>query len=70
MNLPEVEHTANQWESDGNDRYKISNRVYEMTYDIWEDTKYDHNAQKSVPVAWYVSWNVNTRNPSNLYYSG
>lgn len=70
LSTPEVEHTANQWESDGNDRYKISNRVYEMTYDIWEDTKYDHNAQKSVPVAWYVSWNVSTRNPSNLYYSG
>lgn len=69
LSTPEVEHTSNLWESNGHDRYKISNRVYEMTYDIWEDTKYDHNAQKSVPVAWYVSWEVSTRNPSNLYYS-
>ena len=50
LSTPEVEHTSNLWESNGHDRYKISNRVYEMTYDIWEDTKYDHNAQKSVPV--------------------
>lgn len=69
LSTPEVQHTSNQWESDGHDRYKISNRVYEMTYDIWEETKYDHNANKSVPVAWYVSWDVRTRNPSNLYYS-
>lgn len=69
LSTPEVEHTSNLWESNGHDRYKISNRVYEMTYDIWEDTKYDHNAQKSVPVAWYISWDVSTRNPSNLYYS-
>lgn len=69
LSTPEVQHTSNLWESNGHDRYKISNRVYEMTYDIWEDTKYDHDAKKSVPVAWYVSWDVSTRNPSNLYYS-
>ena len=69
LSTPEVEHTSNLWESTGHDRYIISNRVYEMTYSIWEDTKYDHNTQKTIPVAWYISWDVSTRNPSNLYYS-
>lgn len=49
LSTPEVQHTSNLWESDGHDRYKISNRVYEMTYDIWEETKYDHDAQNPFP---------------------
>ena len=35
---------------------KISNRVYQMTCSIWEDTKYDRETKQSVPIAWYVTY--------------
>ena len=52
-------------------RENISNRVYQMTYRIREDTAYDHKLKKQVPVAWYVSWSVEYNLPprKDPYYS-
>ena len=60
LRTPEVEHTANEWRKTDNWRNdeEISNRVYRMTCGIWEDTKYDRETKQSVPVAWYVTWDV------------
>ena len=56
LRTPEIEHTGNQWKDTDNWRadQKISNRVYQMTCSIWEDTKYDRETKQSIPVAWYV----------------
>ena len=58
LRTPEIEHTGNQWKDTDNWRadQKISNRVYQMTCSIWEDTKYDRETKQSVPIAWYVTW--------------
>lgn len=64
LRTPQVEHTNNQWEDNPHrDGEQISNRVYKMNYDIWEDTKYNRDTKESVPVAWYVSWNVYLNSP-------
>ena len=46
---------------------KISNRVYQMTCSIWEDTKYDRETKQSVPIAWYVTWEVRIHSPKQGY---
>lgn len=67
LRTPEVMHTANQWRTSprNNDWEEISNRVYRMSCNIWEHTKYDREAKQSVADAWYVSWDVDVRSPKN-----
>ena len=69
LRTPEVEHTGNEWRKTDNWRNdeEISNRVYRMTGGIWEDTKYDRETQQSVPVAWYVTWDVYVNSPKEGY---
>lgn len=69
LRTPEVTHTANEWHKKDNWRNdeEISNRVYRMTCGIWEDTKYDRETQQSVPVAWYVTWDVYVNSPKQGY---
>lgn len=69
LRTPEIEHTGNQWKDTDNWRadQKISNRVYQMTCSIWEDTKYDRETKQSVPVAWYVTWEVRIHSPKQGY---
>lgn len=69
LRTPEVEHTANEWRKTDNWRNdeEISNRVYRMTCGIWEDTKYDRETKQSVPVAWYVTWDVYVNSPKQGY---
>ena len=69
LRTPEIEHTGNQWKDTDNWRadQKISNRVYQMTCSIWEDTKYDRETKQSIPVAWYVTWDVYVNSPKNGY---
>jgi len=64
-----VEHTANKWEKTDYDYQSISNMVYKMHYRVYEDTTYDRETEKSVPVAWYVTWRVYTNHPRD-YYAG
>jgi hypothetical protein len=69
LRTPEVAHTSNQWQSKDNwrDKEEISNRVYRMTCSVWEDTKYDRETKQSVPVAWYVTWDVYVNSPKKGY---
>ena len=69
LRTPEVKHTANEWRKTDNWRNdeEISNRVYRMTGGIWEDTKYDRETKQSVPVAWYVTWDVYVNSPKEGY---
>lgn len=69
LRTPEVSHTSNQWKKENNWRNgeEISNRVYRMSCTIWEDTKYDRQTKQSVPVAWYVTWDVYVNSPKQGY---
>ena len=61
--IPEVKHTANKWQDEDNDRHTISNRVYKMSYHVYENTRYDKAAQKSIPYSYTLSWNIYTNSP-------
>lgn len=69
LRTPEVAHTSNQWKDTNNwrDAQEISNRVYKMTCSVWEDTKYDRETKQSIPVAWYVTWDVYVNSPKQGY---
>ena len=71
VKTPEVKNSGNRWEDTEYGWRRISNRVYQMTYRIREDTAYDHKLKKQVPVAWYVSWSVEYNLPprKDPYYS-
>ena len=38
-----------------------------MSVSVWEDTKYDRATEQSIPVAWYVTWDVSTNAPTRGY---
>ena len=38
-----------------------------MTCSVWEDTKYDRETKQSIPVAWYVTWDVYVNSPKRGY---
>lgn len=61
--VPEAKHTANKWQDEGNDRHTISNRVYQMSYHFYENTRYDKAAQKSIPYSYTLTWNIYTNSP-------
>lgn len=69
LRTPEVEHTGNVWEKSGDwrDSEQISNRVYKMSCNIWEDTKYDRETNQQIPVAWYVTWDLYVNSPKQGY---
>ena len=46
---PPAKHTSNQWEAPDSYRHVRSNAVYQMSYSISENTRYDSKAQKSIP---------------------
>ena len=58
-----MKHTANKWQDEGNDRHTISNRVYKMSYHVYENTRYDRKAEKSIPYSYTLSWNIYTNSP-------
>lgn len=60
---PTTEHTANQWEQPDEYRHVRSNMVYKMDYRIFENTRYDKAAGKSIPYSWSLSWSVHTNSP-------
>lgn len=62
---PPVKHTSNEWEKTDYDWHTRSNAVYEMTYHIYENTRYDREQQKSVPYSWSLTWSVRTNGPDN-----
>ena len=58
-----VTHTANQWEAPDEYRHIRSNMVYQMSYSISENTRYDSTAKKSVPYSWTLRWGLYTNAP-------
>lgn len=63
-----VEHTANQWITRDSGIHEISNRVYKMTWRVYERTRWNRATQRSDVEAWELSWYVtfNTvQNPDN-----
>ena len=69
LRTPEVKHTGNRWQpySKDSDLEEISNRVYKMFCRIREDTKYDREMKQSVPVTWYVTWDLYLNSPKEGY---
>ena len=63
---PAVTHTENQWRADENNNHTISNRVYQMRYHIYENTRYDREQGKSIPYSYTLTWGVHT-NSSDRY---
>lgn len=63
-------HTANVWKKGEYDWHEISNMVYKMTWRVYENTRYDNTAKKSVPVSWDLSWYLVFNTPPNPDYSG
>ena len=59
-----VQHTSNEWQKGEYDRYTRSNRVYQMNYHIYENTRYDKEAQQSIPYSWTLTWSVRNNSPS------
>ncbi|MDI0294119.1 antirestriction protein ArdA [Clostridioides difficile] len=64
VRTPHVQHTANEWRENEYKRHTRSNRVYQMNYYIYENTRYDKEAQKSIPYSWTLTWSVRTNSPS------
>ena len=58
LTVPEVSHTSNKWEKGEYGKYTISNRVYKMTYDI-----YERSSWRSDKVKYDVRWNIYTNRP-------
>lgn len=65
---PTVKHTSNQWEKSGHNNawQEMSNMVYSMSHHVYERTRYDRETEKSVPVAWELTWSIHTNPPQNL----
>ncbi|MCJ0405299.1 DUF4316 domain-containing protein [Clostridioides difficile] len=60
-----VKHTSNQWEQPDNYRHIRSNAVYQMSYSISENTRYDSTAEKSIPYSWTLRWSIYTNAPGS-----
>lgn len=59
LKTPVVEHSSNQRQlSKGKYFTEISNMVYKMSFNIYEQTGYNAKLQKNVSVAWEVTWDV------------
>ena len=60
---PAVTHTENQWQADENNNHTISNRVYQMRYHVYENTRYNREQGKSIPYSYTLTWGVYTNDP-------
>ena len=63
VQTPPVKHTSNKWEKTDYEWQLRSNAVYQMRYHVYENTRYDRQAQKSVPYSWSLTWSVRTNGP-------
>ena len=58
LKVPEVSHTSNKWIKNEYGKSTISNKVYKMTYDIYERSSWRNNTVK-----YDVRWNIYTNRP-------
>ena len=72
LRIPEVKHTANRWQGCQRDGGwdEISNRVYKMSSQIREVTKYNKETKEMEPVSWDVSWDLYVQSPKQRYKYG
>lgn len=70
LKIHPVTHTANQWTVDQYGRHEMSNMVYCFSWREYERTEWSRAAQKSVPVAWELSWSLHYNTTHNPDYSG
>ena len=69
VRTPKVKHTSNEWKQQIDGSWEISNLVYKMHYEIWEDPA------ESRKGTWLVSWELEMNCPSRpsteqMYYAG
>lgn len=62
LKVPEISHTSNKWEKDLHDNYTISNRVYTMSYRIYERSSWRTDTKK-----YDVTWYIFTHSPKENY---
>ena len=68
LKAPVAEHTSNRWQlGKYSNNQEISNMVYKMYYQIYEETRYNRETQKSLPVAWHLTWSVSINSPIRGY---
>ena len=65
LKTPEIDHTGNKWVKDRYADEKISNRVYQMSVNVYEGSTYDRQTQQRIPTAWYVTWDVGVHTPKH-----
>ena len=65
---PAVSHSSNKWDVDEHGNHSRSNAVYQMSWRVYEDTRYDRELQASVPVAWRLTWDVRLNLPVRGQY--
>lgn len=65
-----IAHTSNQWTVDQYGRHEMSNMVYCFSWREYERTEWNRAAQKSVPVAWDLSWSLHYNTTQNPDHSG
>ena len=58
LKVPEVSHTSNKWVQGDNGYFHKSNRVYEMSYKMWESDSWRTNKPK-----WEIRWQIYTNSP-------
>ncbi len=68
-NTPTVAHTSNEWKQQADGQWEISNLVYKMCYQIWEDPAGDKKG------TWLVSWALGINAPARpktekFYFAG
>lgn len=63
-------HTSNQWEDKEYDWHELSNMVYKFTWRVYERTEWNRKAEKSVPVAWELSWYLTLNTPQAPDFTG
>lgn len=61
-------HTSNQWTEDQYGRHEMSNMVYCFSWREYERTGWSRAEQKSVPVAWELSWSLHFNTIPNPDY--
>ena len=70
LKIPPISHTSNQWTVDQYGRHEMSNMVYCFSWREYERTEWSRAEQKSVVVAWDLSWSLHFNTTQNPDHSG
>jgi len=70
LRTPPIKHTSNQLVDKDHNWHEISNTVYKLIWRIYENTRWDKKAEKSVTVSWELSWYLMYNTPNNPDFSG